>query len=251
VLPKYLKVQYNLQHRIQRGEFKPGDAIPPERELAEHYAVSRITVRRAIQELVAMEQLEAAQGKGTFVKYNHANLDLVPLRSCTEDIEHMGLEPSRRVIESVLLSNEAAPKYFIGQNPSGLIFKLSRVYYGSQDPINYTESFLNYSFFPGLEHCDFSENSLYDVLHQEYGLVLTHARRTIEATFASNDVADYLGVADTTPVLFFRCRTQGIIRGQEFTFEHYSSWYRSDKYAFYIDQTRREKGGDGLDKNIY
>jgi len=231
VLPKYLKVQYNLQHRIQRGEFKPGDAIPPERELAEHYAVSRITVRRAIQELVAMEQLEAAQGKGTFVKYNHANLDLVPLRSCTEDIEHMGLEPSRRVIESVLLSNEAAPKYFIGQNPSGLIFKLSRVYYGSQDPINYTESFLNYSFF--------------------YGLVLTHARRTIEATFASNDVADYLGVADTTPVLFFRCRTQGIIRGQEFTFEHYSSWYRSDKYAFYIDQTRREKGGDGLDKNIY
>lgn len=252
MLPKYLEVQLDIKRRIQSGEFQPGDAIPSERQLTSHYGVSRITIRRAIAELIAKAQLETVQGKGTFVCHTHAHLDLFPLTSCTEDIVRMGLTPSKRVIEANLVEDDNEHGLFIGQSSDGHVFKLSRIFYGNDDPINYTEAYLNYAFFPGLDLFDYAAKSLYDVLYSQYGLVLTRARRTIEAIYAPSKVASYLEVDEMTPILFFRCTTYGIMRGQEIMFEKYSSWYRSDKYAFYIDQTRRRKeGGEARSDSTY
>ncbi len=66
-IPLYHQVEEELERRIQRGNWKPGDRIPTERALAEHYGVSRITVRRAVLDLVQKGLLYRVPGKGTFV----------------------------------------------------------------------------------------------------------------------------------------------------------------------------------------
>jgi GntR family transcriptional regulator len=65
--PLYREVKRQMMEALAGGEWKPGDAIPPERRLAERYGISIGTVRRAIDELVAENMLIRQQGRGTFV----------------------------------------------------------------------------------------------------------------------------------------------------------------------------------------
>lgn len=66
-LPLYEQLMINIKDEMDKGVYKAGDRIPNEAELCDLYSVSRITVRRAIQELVEEGLLERKQGKGTFV----------------------------------------------------------------------------------------------------------------------------------------------------------------------------------------
>ena len=67
-LPLYAQLMKEIKEQIQNGMYKPGSKIPTEIELANHYQVSRITVRRTIEELCAQGLLIKRQGKGTFVE---------------------------------------------------------------------------------------------------------------------------------------------------------------------------------------
>ena len=66
-IPLYYQVKESLLEKIKSNQFKVGDLIPSESELQEEYNVSRITIRRAIQELVQEGHLHTVQGRGTFV----------------------------------------------------------------------------------------------------------------------------------------------------------------------------------------
>ena len=66
-LPLYEKIVINLRELIQSGALKPGEAIPPELSLVEYYGVSRLTIRKAIEELERSKLLIRRQGIGTFV----------------------------------------------------------------------------------------------------------------------------------------------------------------------------------------
>ncbi len=67
--PLYAQLMAQIEEDIQRGLYAVGNKIPPEHELEMNYGVSRVTVRRALQELTALGMLERKQGKGTFVAY--------------------------------------------------------------------------------------------------------------------------------------------------------------------------------------
>src|SRR4051812_22043539 len=66
-LPLYQQIQHLLRHRIAKGEYPPGSQIPSENELCRELAVSRVTIREALRELVQASMLVKMHGKGTFV----------------------------------------------------------------------------------------------------------------------------------------------------------------------------------------
>ena len=105
--------------RLNTGELKPGDKLPPERELTKMFGVGRSSIREAIRALVVMGYLEVLQGKGTFIK---ANLPAVGLAAL--DMGHVleaatlfDLMEAREILESkvVELASERADKKDIGQ----------------------------------------------------------------------------------------------------------------------------------------
>src|SRR5712692_7265064 len=67
-LPKFLQIANHIRGQIARGELRPGDEVPSERQIAEEWSVSRPTATRALAALRAEELVEARQGAGTFVR---------------------------------------------------------------------------------------------------------------------------------------------------------------------------------------
>ena len=85
-LPKYYLLKRDIVNKIELGEYQEGSLIESERELMEKYQFSRITVRKAIDELVNEGYLYRIQGKGTYVKGETESQNLFCLNSCTEDV---------------------------------------------------------------------------------------------------------------------------------------------------------------------
>ena len=102
-LPKYYLVKKSIVEKIENEEFQPGEPIPSERELMEDYQVSRITIRKAIEELVAEGYLYKVQGKGTYVKTDEGSNNLFAITSCTEDVIRLGMTPSKKTVVSELV----------------------------------------------------------------------------------------------------------------------------------------------------
>lgn len=236
--PKYYILKKTLEERIENDEFPADQPIPSERELMETYQVSRITVRKAIDELVNEGFLYKIQGKGTYVKTDERSSNLFAITSCTEDVIRMGMTPSKKVVveELVYANSKHAKALEITRDEK--VYMLGRILYADQEPLNYTLTFLPEKLFPGLSSHSFDRESLYQVLQKEYGVRITTARRTIEAILARDDVAEYLDLEEGSPIILFRCVTYGIVNGKEIPIETFKCYYRTDKFKFYIDQVR-------------
>src|SRR5512142_3530466 len=89
-VPIYFRIQQNILGQIQNGSLKPGQQLPTEIELAQQYQVSRITAKRALDELVRQGRAFRQQGRGTFVAQTRIH-DISGFGSFTEDMKARGL----------------------------------------------------------------------------------------------------------------------------------------------------------------
>jgi GntR family transcriptional regulator len=97
-IPLHHQVYLDLQARLDAAEWKPGDRLPTERDLAERYGCSLITVRRALAELVHDGRLVRTRGRGTFVLAPRIDVDFAGSLSFTEEMQTRGLDPATRLI---------------------------------------------------------------------------------------------------------------------------------------------------------
>ena len=236
--PKYYILKKVLEEKIENEEFPAEEPIPSERELMEMYQVSRITVRKAVDELVNEGYLYKIQGKGTYVKTDERSSNLFAITSCTEDVVRMGMKPTKKVMVAELVYANAKRAKALEITQEERVFMLGRILFADQEPLNYTVTFLPEKVFPGIDRHSFDRESLYQVLQEEYGVRLTKARRTIEAILARDEVAEYLDIEEGSPIILFRCVTYGIVNGKEIPVENFKCYYRTDKFKFYIDQVR-------------
>ncbi len=132
------------------GEYAPGQQIPTEQELMKQYNVSRITVRRAIQELINEKYLIKSQGKGTFVSQTRPSRELVKLKSFTEDCED-----NHQVAKSQVLSVtvDKANKHDIsrlGVSAEDKVIHITRLRFRDDVPLLIEHSYYPY---PKYEFC--------------------------------------------------------------------------------------------------
>lgn len=237
-LPKYYTVKRAIIQHIDDEVYKIGEMIPSERELMQAFEVSRITIRKAVDELEREGYLYRVQGKGTFVKGDQNSQNLISLTSCTQDIERLGMKPSRRVLGSAVIPSDKKRQHALNLNEGEPVFRLERVIYADDEPINLTTTYLPYRYFEGIEKFDFAKESLYSVLEKSYGITFKRAIRRVEAVIAHDEVSELLGMEEGVPLLLFQCTTYGDIGGRECPIETFKCYYRSDKFSFYINQIR-------------
>jgi GntR family transcriptional regulator len=238
MVPKYYLIKQEIIDMINREEIDENGMVPSERELMAMFGVSRITVRKAITDLVNEGYLYTVQGKGTFVRTDELNRDLVSIMSCTEDIRRMGMVPSKKVICAEVIPADKKRIKRLQLAEGDHVLKLQRVYYANNEPLNYTTTYLPCKLFPGIEEHDFGQESVYQVLEQEYNVKIATATRTLEAVLALDDVSERLEMTPGQPVILFRAVTFGIMNRRELPIEVFKSYYRSDKFKFYIKQVR-------------
>ena len=236
--PKYFIVKSKILEMIDKEEIGSNGIVPSERELMQMFEVSRITAKKAIDDLVREGYLYRIQGKGTFVKNDTLNQDLVSITSCTEDILRMGMTPSKKLLAAEVLNADLARIRKLQLCDGDKVYKVKRVYYADEEPLNLTTTYLPCKLFPGIEGYDFGEESIYQILESRYYTRVTKATRTIEAVLAGNDVSKTLNIDEGEPVLLFRAVTLGIVNGKEAPIETFKSYYRTDKFKFYINQQK-------------
>ena len=120
--PLYLKLQQALEGAIDSGRLKSGDALPPERDLAEYASISRVTVRKAVDELVRKGILVRRHGSGTFVAKPVEKVEqpLSRLTSFTEDMARRGRSSRAEWLERGLFTPSPDEMMMLGLPAGGL-----------------------------------------------------------------------------------------------------------------------------------
>ncbi|QIK78585.1 GntR family transcriptional regulator [Sphingomonas piscis] len=222
--PLYQRLQLALRGAIERQLLKPEDALPPERDLASDFDVSRITVRKALDGLVADGLLTRRHGAGTFVA-GRVEKQFSKLTSFSEDMASRGRVPRSEwlsKVESLVSPDESLT---LGLSPGSRVFRFSRIRFADQMPMAIEESTVP-SF--ALGSADEVEASLYEALDIR-GHRPARALQRLRAVLFDAEQARLLRIEQGAPGLLIERR--GYLedgRAVEMT----RSWYRGDAYDF-------------------
>ena len=200
--PLYEQIKMLLTQSLVAGEWKPGEAIPSEIELAARFGVSQGTVRKAIDELAAEHILLRRQGKGTYVashsepSYRYRFLRVIP--------DSGEKPPPRNVffgLERGEASGEAAAALRLAAGTPTVSFKRLMSFGGR--PVIFDEIAFAASRFPGFTLAELEEfhGSVYSFYETVFGVRMIRAEERLRAVAADSVAAAHLRVVPGTPLL--------------------------------------------------
>ena len=227
----YKQLSRSLHNAIQQGMLNPGDSLIPERELANKLNLSRITVRKAIDQLVDIGVLQKHHGAGTVVSENvdlvlHKNLS--SLNSFTADMKKRGLESYSRIILREEGKASAKEALILNLDEGDFVHRLNRVRYLVNEPLLYEIAVIPASIISITSAID---NSLYELLESKKMNPVT-AKQNIHAIIADDNLADKLEVSPGSAVLFVERRGKDS-NGR--VVEYTQSYYRGDRYDYVVE----------------
>ncbi len=225
--PRYKQLSRHIGSMINAGNLQADDQLPTERELAQIAEVSRVTVRKAIAELVADGLIEQRQGAGSFVKQpgTRHEQSLSSLVSFTENLHARGITTESRMLDCGLFRPTPTETMVLGLSPHHRVARVNRLRIGDGVPMA-----LEYSSLPEdiLPRPDKVGLSLYDILRRR-DRAPTRAMQRVMAINATATVGELLHLSEGTAVLQIE-RTGYLASGRPIEFT--SGFYRSDTYDF-------------------
>jgi GntR family transcriptional regulator, N-acetylglucosamine utilization regulator len=232
-VPLHHQVYLDLRSAIEAGEWRPGDRLPPERELAERYGCSLITVRRALGDLARERRLERTRGRGTFVTRPPIDLDLDGTMSFTEELQHLGHDPATRVVTARTIPADHAVAEALEIGLGASVVHLERLRMADGEPLLLEQVFLPEARFPGLLASDLEHGSLYDLLTERYDTPVTRAREALEPIALPAREAQLLGVEPHRPALLI----EGLAYDRSGRpVELARSYVRGDRTRYYVER---------------
>jgi GntR family transcriptional regulator len=226
---KYHSIRDEILDLVE--ELNVGDALPPERVLAPRFAVSRMTLRRAVEELVREGRLERRHGAGTFVAEPKIAQGLA-VTSFSEDMRQRGAVPSSRTlaVDDVLAGAPLGRRLEI--SPGDKVTRVARLRLADDAPMALETLHVPQTVAPDLTGDLLANQSFYDLLAARYGVVLASGRQTIEATVTDEVESEILEVPLHSPAFLFE-RVSRATDGR--VVEFVRSVYRGDRYQFTLD----------------
>jgi GntR family transcriptional regulator len=235
---RYQRVGAALAEEIERGRRSPGSRLPPERALAEHFGVSRVTLRRALDEL-ERTGIVSRDARGWAVASSRIGEPPNALMSFTEMAASRGLTASARVLEKRVRSASIDEAESLGLAPGAALFELERLRLMDGVPMLIDRSIVPLALAPELDEIDFSTASLYEVLEEGWGLRPARAHYAVEAIAADERLSALLGSELGGPLL--RC-DQLTEDASGRLIECCEMIYRGDRYRFRATLIRADVG---------
>jgi GntR family transcriptional regulator, N-acetylglucosamine utilization regulator len=222
--PLYQQLQRALRGAIENGIIGPEDALPPERDLAEMLSVSRITVRKAIDELVEDGLLIRKQGSGTFVS-NRVEKNFAKLTSFSEDMRARGREPRSVWMNRATGTVTPEESLTLRSSPGTPVFRFHRIRYADDAPMAIEYATVIASCLTSLDEVD---NSLYEALERT-GNRPVRALQRLRAVLLTAEQAKLLKAQEGEAGLLV-ARVGYLKDGR--AVEYSQSYYRGEIYDF-------------------
>lgn len=232
-VPLHHQLKQYLLEQIHRGAWRPNDLIPSEQELQEQFDLSRITVRRALGDLVNEGLLVRERGRGTFVAPPKMTHSLQARRSLTDYMLEQGIKPGWRVLERgfVPAGKEAAEGLAVP--PDSQVYCLRRLRLADEQPIGVHTAYLLPHLVEQIDEDALLDGGSLHYLERLPALRTAHATRVIEAVAATEAEARLLHIMLGSPILQI---TRVVADAQDTPLEYLQARYRGDRFKYQIGE---------------
>jgi GntR family transcriptional regulator len=233
-IPYYFQIAEILRGLIAEANLNPETdmALPSENELCDLYAVTRATVRHALDLLEREGLVYRRKGKGTFLR-RRVQLDVARLSSTTKDMRARGWVPATRVLSMQVITAARHIQHQLRVPDPPLVWEIHRLRLADGEPISLQWSYLSCQRAPGLDGHDLS-GSLYDTLRSAYSIELRTADQVIRTRLATDEEALLLEIPAGAPVFAIE-RTS--YDQAERPVEYLHALWRGDRYDLQIRLT--------------
>lgn len=228
---KYALIKNDIVQAIKTKQLNTDDKILSEAKLCKKYNVSRITVTRAINELVAEDYLYRIQGKGTFVKGKQLSEGVSQLSSFTKRMKEKKLKLETRVLEttSVTMPVKMANFFNLPSDKNVILLKRLRIVDGKLLCLSIAYLMPEIFYWTTLE--DMEHESLYDLLENKYDFKLGNATQEFEVGYLNEKNARFLEISSQDPCLKLSLYST-LSDGRPAQFEE--TYYIGSKYAYQL-----------------
>jgi len=205
-LPLYEQIERNLRELILNGRLQPGETVPPEWELARIYGVSRLTVRRALDDLARQDWLFRRHGVGTFVSRPPVAVITPSQLSFSQEMSAIGRRPSSRLLSCRVIPADPTAAHRLLLAEGDPLVEITRLRLADGVPVLLETAYLSSLRFPGLQDSPTLETgSLYDCLSTQYGVVIARVDNSLKAILLDHEKARLLGAEPGSPSIFSEC----------------------------------------------
>lgn len=199
--PLYCIIKEDIHNKIENGVYKPGDSMPTEMMLCEEYSSSRVTIRKALNELIGEGVLERGFGKSARVKKEQVPRSLNHLDGLYEELTKRNIRCSTYFLSREEISVPAEVANKLGMQEKEAVFKIERLRYANGQMLCYQIFYLPKYVCPDLDVTDIPNGSLYSYLEEKHGIFYTEAIQSISAVISNHRMTALLELPEKTCLL--------------------------------------------------
>lgn len=228
----YIKVLESLKEKINADVYSVGSALPTEKQLIDEYQVSRITVRKAVDELVKLKLVEKRRGSGTYVLEKQLSHQMNTLAG-TSEIQHGNNKTVKYKVTQFFMDTENASVHkLLGLNEDEPLYYIRRVKYIDDQPRIVEDSYMPVALFPDL-NISTLEKSKFDYVEHEKKMTIEGSRQEFTAVESNEDIMKLLGLEKSHPIINLRS-ISNLTDGRKF--DYTEAWFHPDahKLAIYL-----------------
>lgn len=234
-VPLYQQIYDLLRARIMDGTLTLNDRLPAEQDLTQALGVSRITVKRAMNELAVAGYVRRQRGIGTVVIYDVAAPTVKgSFETMIDGLTRMGLETEVQLLDCTVGSSSPAIAGALELKLGKAVQRIVRLRRLDGEPFSYLVTYIPYDIAQGYDEEQLASESLIKLLEQA-GHAPVEAEQTITATSAKPAVAANLGVAPGTPLLRIH-RIMKDANGRPV--QDITAHYRADRFEYHMRLAR-------------
>jgi GntR family transcriptional regulator len=242
IVPLYKQLFHYLNSAIENHEFKPGDRIPSENELAREFNISRVTIRRALQELAHQEKIVSVPGKGSFVLQPKIE-PLTALTSFSENMRAQGYEPSYQDAAVAFVTPSKQIQTHLKVAEKERVLHIHRIMLADGVPMAIQNVYLAkriYGRNPALFIPDvLNQISLYKLFELKLGLFLFRADEWVDASKATEEEAGLLHVKQDDLLLIIDRVTYASNEPDPIEYVH--QLYNAGRYRYKVELFRSRR----------
>jgi GntR family transcriptional regulator len=232
--PLYFRLYSLLKNAILDGTIGNGAQMPTEQQLAETFGVSRITAKRAMDELAAEDLVQRRRGKGTHVTYEYTPKPVrAPLVGMLQEIESMARHSDVKVIECKKQAPPREIREALALEDRGKALHLVRVRSREGQPFGFYDSWTAGLDKP-LGKRDFLKSTRLEIFRKQ-GLKITHVSQTISAVAATEELAKHLQTDTGAPLISLVRRSFETHKKVDHLVDYMQVYYHPDRFQYQMD----------------
>ncbi len=226
----YITIHDRIKEEIDKGIWKIGQRLPSERDLADQFGVSRMTLRQGITLLVEEGVLQRKVGSGTYVASTRVQEKMRGTTSFTDIVQLQGKMPSSKLLSYTRIKPNEKEVEQLGLAKGEYIIRMERVRYADNLPVVYEVASIPERLIKNVSKSDVTNHFFKSLTDNGYRIGTS--QQTIYARLANDKVAKHLQIAKNQAILALR-QVSYLEDGQ--AFEYVNSQYVGERFEFYLE----------------